>query len=260
AAFLKTVVEVATSSTVQQLVERASGLDVDAKRDLILGLAQRGDPRFSEVLRAALRDEDEGTRNGAVQGLLQLGDESALADARRMARASDPNERAVAVDLFASHLDPATEVDVEALATDSDLGVVSSALHVLQARAPERILALAMRAFRAAPVEDRSSLLSNLSDLKSEVTRPLNELALREGGDDATAIQAIQALSALEGPESARRLLEVLSDTNRSAEVRSEAASGLRGLGGPLARANRALIDSLSEPADAGDFTCGIPG
>jgi hypothetical protein len=70
------------------------------------------------------------------------------------------------------------------------------------------------------------------------------------------AVQAIQSLTNLEGPASAARLLSVVSDANRSEQVRAEAASGLRTLGGPLARANRALLDSLSEPVAAGDFVC----
>jgi hypothetical protein len=130
-------------------------------------------------------------------------------------------------------------------------------LHVIQGRAPERILDLASRAFRAASAEERVNLLSSLSDLKNEVTRPLYELALREGDDDA-AIQALHSLTELEGPQSAQQLLQIASDSNRSAEVRAEAASGLRDLGGPLARSNRALLDSLSEPSATGDFTCEV--
>jgi hypothetical protein len=217
------------------------------------GLAQRVDPRFTEVLRIAAQDEDQGTRNAALQGLLQLGDGTAVSDAQRMARASDADERAVALDLLAIQSDTHAP-ELETFASDPDVGLVSRALHLIQGSASTRILDLATRAFRAASAEDRVSLLSNLSDLKGGVTRPLYELALREGDDDA-AMQALHSLAALEGPESAQRLLDVARDSNRSAEVRADAAAGLRALGGPLARSNRALLDSLSEP-DAESFTC----
>jgi HEAT repeat protein len=254
---LNIVAELAPASTLRSVVAEADTFGVDAKRDWIQGLAQRGDPSFSEVLRAALHDEDQGTRNAALQGLLQLGDEAALWDAQRMARANDPNERAVALDMLAIRTDAVAERELEALAADSDVGVVSSALHAIEGRAPERLLDLASRAFRGAGAADRVSLLSNLNDLKNSVTRPLYEIALREGDDD-TVIQAVHSLAALQGPESAQRLLQILSDSNRSPEVRSEAASGLRDLGGPLARSNRGLIDSLSEPSNTEDDTCDI--
>jgi len=253
---LNFVAELAPASTVQRIVTEVASFGVDAQRELIQGVAQRGDPHFSEVLRAALHNEDQGTRNAALQGLLQLGDEAALSEAQRMARASDPDERAVALDLLALRTDTAVP-ELEALASDSDVGVVSRALHVIEGRAPERTLELASRAFRDASPEDRVNLLSNLSDLKNGVTRPLYEIALREGDDDAV-IEAVHALAALEGPESAQRLLELVSDSHRSAEVRGEAASGLRDLGGPLARANRALLDSLSEPPHTENITCDL--
>ncbi|MES1178474.1 MAG: HEAT repeat domain-containing protein [Myxococcales bacterium] len=251
---LNIVAELAPAATVQQIIQQASTLGVDAQRDLIQGLAQRGDPRFSEALREALRDRDQGTRNAALRGLLGLGDEAALAEAQRMARASEPEERAVALDLLAIRSE-SNVAELEALAKDSDVGLVSRALHVIQGRAPDRILELATRAFRGASPEDRVNLLSNLSDLKGNVVKPLYELALREGDDDA-AIEAVHSLSALEGPDSARQLLDVANDSNRSAEVRAEAASGLRALGGPLARSNRALLDSLSEPSATEEFVC----
>ena len=255
ASTLDRVVELAPVSTVSRIVELSDQLGVDAKRDLIQGLAERGDPRFLGALRAALSDSEPGTRNGALHGLLQLGDEAALADAQRLSRATDPDDRKVAVELLETRLDSAAESELSALATDGDVEVVSRALHVVEGRAPERVLGLAVRAFREASAEDRSTLLSNLNDLQPSISRPLCELALREGDDDAV-LQAIRSLTAIEGPESAQRLADVMSDANRSQEVRSEAAAGLRSLGGPIARARRAQLDALSEPAR---FRCNIP-
>ena len=99
-------------------------------------------------------------------------------------------------------------------------------------------------------------MLSNLNDLDGAIVRPLYDLALREGDDDA-ASQALRSLASLEGPDSARRLADVLNDPSRSAQVRSEAASGLRDLGGPLARANRASIAALAPPTSENDWVCG---
>jgi hypothetical protein len=66
----------------------------------------------------------------------------------------------------------------------------------------------------------------------------------------------VQLLSTVQGPASAQQLLALVNDSSRSDAVRAQAAIGLRGLGGPLARANRALLDSLSEPEAAGEFVC----
>ena len=255
AGMLDRVVELAPASTLERIVERVDQLGSDAKRDLIQGLAERGDPRFSGALRAALNDAEPGTRHGALHGLLQLGDQAALADAERLAQASDPDDRNAAIELLATRLDAKAEGELSALAADRNVEVASNALHVVQGRAPERALALAMRAFREASAEDRSTLLANLSDLEPNISRPLCELALREGDDDAVT-QAVHSLTALEGPESAQRLADVMGDANRSQEVRSEAAAGLRSLGGPVARASRAQLDALSEPPR---FRCDIP-
>ncbi|MEO6599971.1 MAG: hypothetical protein ABIQ16_08885 [Polyangiaceae bacterium] len=134
---------------------------------------------------------------------------------------------------------------------------MSNALHSLQRKTPEQVQRLADRAFRAAASEDRATLLNSLSDLRSSVTRPLYDLALADP-DDATAIQGLQALTNLAGPESARRLLLVVTDVNRSQAVRQEAAAGLRQLGGPLSRANRALLDSLSPLEGSGALSCNL--
>ncbi len=251
---LDRVAELAPASTVLRIVERADELGVDAKRDLIQGLAERGDPRFIGALRAALTDGEAGTRYAALHGLLQLGDEAALADAERLTRASDPDERKMAVELLTTRLDARADAELSSLAADSDVEVASQALHVMQERAPERALGLAVRAFREASAEDRSTLLSNLNDLEPSISRPLCELAIREGDDDAV-LQAVHSLTAFEGPESAQRLADVMSDAKRSQEVRSEAAVGLRSLGGTIARAHRAQLDALSE---APRFNCGI--
>jgi HEAT repeat protein len=251
---LNYVVQVAPARTVQRIIDRSSTFSVELRRQLIHSLAEFGSPQFSEALRAALRDADGVTRTAALGGLMRLGDEAALADARRMAQAGDPDERAAAVGLLALRPDSLSDAEIDSYASDSDISVVSSALDLMQGRPAEQILAAATRAFRRASPDDRATLQSNLTAFKSDVARPFNEFALREG-DDAAAIQAIQALAGMQGPESAQRLWEVLRDSNRSQEVRSEAAAALRELGGPLARSNRALIDSLSKP-NAEGFVC----
>jgi HEAT repeat protein len=251
---LNYIVQVAPARTVQRIIDRSSTFSVELRRQLIHSLAELGSPQYSEALRAALRDADGVTRTAALEGLMRLGDEAALADARRMAQAGDPDERAAAVGLLALRLDSLSDAEIDSYASDSDISVVGSALNLMQRRPAEQILTAATRAFRRASPEDRATLQSNLTAFKSEVARPFNEFALREG-DDTTAMQAIQALAGMQGPESAQRLWEVLRDSNRSHVVRSEAAAALRELGGPLARSNRALIDSLSKP-NAEGFVC----
>ena len=98
-------------------------------------------------------------------------------------------------------------------------------------------------------------MLLLLSDLNANLSRPLLELALGDA-EDSVAVQAIESLANLQGPASARRLLAVLSDANRSEQVRAEAAASLRALGGPLARANRALIESHSPAEPTAEFVC----
>src|SRR6478736_2194249 len=248
------IVQVAPASTVRRIIDRSSTFSVELRRDLIHSLAEFGSPQFSGALRAALRDADEATRTEALRGLMQLGDEAALADARRMAQTDDPDERAAAVGLLALRPDSLSDTELESYANDKNVNVVSGALDLMQGRPAEQILAVAMRAFRRASPEDRATLLSSMTAFKRDIARPFNEFALREG-DDAAAMQAIQALAGMQGPESAQRLLEVLRDSNRSQVVRSEAAAALRELGGPLARSNRTLIDSLSKP-NTEKFVC----
>ncbi len=249
------VIAAAPASTVEQVLARANGWAPERRRALIEGLGQRGEPRFSQTLREALRDPDESTRNAALRGLAELGDQAATDETARLSRASDSGDRALAVELLALRDDAAAQSQVQALTSDASMEVVCGALRALEARSPELVLPLAQRAFRAASSEDRVTLLDNLNDLSSSILRPLDELAISEG-DDSAALTAVQSLASLEGPESAQRLLSVASDNNRSPEVRTAAASGLRQLGGPLLRSNRALIDTLSPPDDPGVYTC----
>ena len=245
----------APASSVLQFAEHAPNLDRDQKRSLIQGLAQRGEPRFSALLRAATRDDDVEVRQAALRGLAAMGDDSAPADAERLIKASDPSERSLAVELLGTRSDEAATSELAALAADPSPEVASSALVALQTRAPDSVPRLAERAFRSASAEDRVTLLSSLGELRGTLARPLYDLALAEG-DEGAASQAVQALVNLSGPESAQRLLGLVTDANRSPDVRREAATGLRQLGGPLARANRALLDSLSEPDPLGAYEC----
>jgi HEAT repeat protein len=245
----------ATVSSVLQFAEHAPNLDRAQKRWWIQGLAQRGEPRFSALLRAASRDDEAEIRQAALRGLAAMGDESALADARRLTQASDPSERSLAVELLGARTDAAATNELAALAADPSPEVAGSALLALQTRAADSVSRLAQRAFRSASAEDRVTLLSSLGELRSNIARPLYDLALSEG-DEGAVLQAVQALINLSGPESAQSLLGLVTDVNRSPDVRREAATGLRQLGGPLARANRALLDSLSEPDSLGAYQC----
>ncbi len=252
---LPTVVALAPVSTVEQLIARSNGLDLESRRALLGGLAQRGEPRFAPALRAALGDPDSAVHDAALRGLVDLGDSSASQDVLRLSRASDAGERSLAIDLLSARTDEAATREIAALAGDSNMEVVCSALRALESRAPELVLQLATRAFHAGSNDDRASLLANLNGLRQSVLRPLSELALSEG-DDTVAVAAVQSLTALEGPGSAQRLLAIASDANRSTDVRSAAAQGLRTLGGPLARSNHALLDTLSPADDPGAYTC----
>ncbi len=254
---LASFVALATSDSVQKLLEHAARFDPEQQRVVIQALAQRGEPRFSGALRAALHDQDPDTRGNALRGLIALGDEVGSAELPRWSRGSEAGDRALAAELLGTSATPDANAELQALAQDSDPLVVSNALHSLQRQTPELVERLAERAFRAAAPEDRSTLLSSLSDLGGSVTRPLGDLALSDV-DDATAIQGVQSLTNLAGPESARRLLLLVNDAQRSQAVRQEAAAGLRQLGGPLARANRALLDSLSPPEDSGAISCDL--
>ena len=249
-----TVIELAPSSTVQQIADRSARAAANAKEGLIEGLGRRGDPKFTDRLRAELRG-DQPTRNAALSALSQLGDESVLPELQRLAKGSDAADRNLAVQLLSTRPDAGALQELERLASDPDTQVMSGALHALQTRSPELVGRLAQRALREAVPEDRANVLSLLSDLKSNLSRPLLELALSDSEDSVT-VQAIQFMTNLQGPTSAQRLLAVVNDSSRSAQVRTEAATGLRALGGPLARANRALLDSLSEPEAAGEFVC----
>ena len=255
ASLLNMLVARAPASLVQRIVQRSSALDSAQRLGVMRGLARRGDPQFAGALRAALHDQDPDTRNAALRGLVDLGDESTRQDVERLTRAEDSSDRAFAVELLSGRLDATAAGQLETLATDSDPQVASAALHALQERSPELAARLAQRAFQAASAEARIGLLNGLSDLKNSITKPLYALALNDT-DDSVVGQALQSLTALEGPDSAQRLLAVLNDSNRSREVRTEAASGLRTLGGPLARESRALLDSLNEPEEPVEFTC----
>ena len=245
----------ASVSTVLTFLEHAGALDRACKRSLVQTLAQRGDPRFSATLKDAVRDDDAEIRQAALRGLANLGDESSAVDVQRLTQASEPSERTFAVELLNARADPASTNELSRLAVDPSPEVASSALLALQTRAPDSVSQLAQRAFRSASAGDRVSLLSSLGELKSNIARPLYDLALSEG-DEGAALQAVQGLINLSGPESAQRLLALASNSNGSPDVRRDAATGLRQLGGPLARANRVLLDSLSEPISNGAYEC----
>jgi HEAT repeat protein len=249
-----TLVELLPTSTVQRIADRRANAASSAQQGLIEGLGRRGDPSFTATLRAELR-APRPTRNAALAALVQLGDESAGAELERLAKDGDAVDRAFAVQLFRQRSDARALQGLERLGSDPDPNVMSSALQALQGYAPELVSKLAARALRDAAPEARATLLSSLGDLKPSLSRPLFELALKDT-DDSVAVQAIQSLATLQGSASAERLLAVVNDSSRSEQVRAEAASSLRALGGPLARANRALLDSLSEPEISGAFIC----
>jgi len=251
---LARLVKVAPSSTVERLIARNAGSPASASEGLIEGLSRRGDPRFNDALRANLRG-DQPTRNAALAALVKLGDDSVLPDLRQLAKNGDASDRELAVQLLDTRSDADASRELERLASDPEAQVMSSALHALQSRSPELVTNLAQRALREAAPENRANVLSLLSDLQASASRPLFELALADA-EDSVVVQAVQSLANLQGAGSARRLLLVVNDASRSEEVRREAASGLRTLGGPLARANRALLDSLSEPEAGGAFVC----
>ena len=254
---LRRFVALASPENVHALLARAGSLNAEQQRAVISALSQRGDPLFADQLRPGLQDQDSETRADALRGLLTLGDTSASVELGRFARHDDAADRSLAAELLATSPAPDANAQLETLAQDADPQVVSAALHSLQRAEPEQLQRLAERAFRAATPDDRATLLNSITDLRSNVTRPLYELALA-GSDDSAAIQGIQALTNLAGPESAQRLLTIASDVNRAPEVRKEAAGGLKQLGGPLARSNRALLDSLSPTEASGAVSCNL--
>ena len=254
---LQNVVAIAPESTVQQLVERADS-SPEQKQALINGLAERGDPTFAQVLRAATHDENDEIRRSAMRGLVGLGDDESSELLQTAARSADASERGFAAELLGARPGADGLPLLETLATDPDAGVASAALGQLQASAPELAATLAKRAYQAASAADRPMLLSSLSGLRGGLAMPLYDLALQDT-DENVVLSGVQSLGQLQGPDSAGRLLAVVSDTNRSEEVRRSAAQALLALGGPLVRANRTLLETL-EPADAtGGYTCNAP-
>jgi HEAT repeat protein len=246
------VTEFAAEATVQRIVDRQASLQASVRDAVFEGLGRRGDPRFADVLRAAMQGE---ARNGALSALVQLGDPSVLPELQQLAKDEDAGNRRLAVQLLSTGEDPRAVQELERLGSDADAQVMSSALQALQTRSPELVGRLAEQALRAASPEARVDVLSALSDLKASLSRPLFELALSDA-DDSVAIQAIASLASLQGPASAQRLFSVVNDGHRSEEVRKEAASSLRRLGGPLARAHAELLASLSEPETVEEFVC----
>jgi HEAT repeat protein len=254
---LRRFVTLASADHVQRLLARTGRLDVEQQRAVVSALSQRGEPQFADVLRPSLQAGDPETRASALRGLLSLGDDMARSELEHFAQHTNATDRALAAELLGIGVTPAANAQLEALAQDSDPDVVSAALHALEHAEPEQVQRFAERAFRAAAPEGRAALLGSIGDLRSNVTRPLYELAVADT-EDSAAIQGIQALTNLAGPESARQLLTIASDVNRSPEVRQEAAGGLKQLGGALARSNRALLDSLSPTADPGAISCNL--
>ncbi|HEY0469652.1 MAG TPA: HEAT repeat domain-containing protein [Polyangiaceae bacterium] len=248
------VAQFAPLSTVQRIVDRSTSNAHGEKPAVLEGLGRRGDPSFTAHLRAELR-ADPPTRNSALAALAQLGDDSILPELQQLALSSEVSDRTLAVRLLSTREDAEASRELERLAADPEPQIMSDALHTLQARSPELVGRLAERALREGEPERRANLLSLLSDLRANLSRPLLERSLSDT-DDSVAVQAIQSLGNLPGAATAQRLLSVVNDANRSEEVRREAASGLRSLGGPLARANRALLDSLSEPEAVEEFVC----
>lgn len=236
------VAESAPASTVRALVDRRESYSLSAKDGLLQGLGRRGDPQFAATLHEDLRGA--ATRNSALTALAQLGDEAVFPELQRLAKSDDSADRNLAVELLSARSDPESTLELEQLASDPEAEIVSGALRALQTRSPELVARAAERALRETAAGDRASLLSSLSDLSPHLSRPLLERSLNDA-DDSVAVQAIQSLGDLQGPAVAQRLLAVVTDANRSEEVRKEAANGLRTLGGPLARANSALLDSL---------------
>jgi len=254
AALWARVVQAAPASTVEHLVAHRASSAESAQQGLLEGLGRRGDPNFTHALRESLHGE-KPARNAALSGLVQLGDESVLPELERLSRSDELADRELAVQLLGAIPTSAAQQELERLGSDPNAQIMSGALHALQARSPELVAKLAQQALRAYGPEERASAISLLADLKASLSRPLLERALADP-EDTVAVQAIQSLTNLQGATSARQLLGVVNDSRRSEQVRAEAASGLRTLGGPLARANRALLDALSAPEEAGEFVC----
>jgi HEAT repeat protein len=254
------VVQRASPSTVEQLVRSVTTAGPTKERALIAGLVLRGDPRFVDVLRTAAREsphdtDDEATRTLALRGLVQLGDGETTPLLEDLAKANEPSARALAAELLGQRPDADALPLLEALAADPDASVVSAALSQLETRAPDRAVTLARRAYDAAAADDRPSLLSSLGSFRSGLAMPLYDLALRDE-DENVVVNGLRMLGGTQSPESAARLLAVAADGNRSQDVRAEAARALRGLGGPLVRANGALLDQLDPQSEREAFTC----
>lgn len=133
--------------------------------------------------------------------------------------------------------------------------VAGLALSMLKDRVPTRAAQVAERLFERGSAEQRQAILSSITGLHGTLARPIYEAGLGDANDD-TALRSIELLAGLEGPSAAQRLLRVARDSQRSGEVRSAAAHALRTLGGPLARANQALLDELREREEPGPTVC----
>ncbi|HEY3252866.1 MAG TPA: HEAT repeat domain-containing protein, partial [Polyangiaceae bacterium] len=136
------VVEVAPTRTVQHIAARSARVAGSAQEGLINGLGRRGDPAFTETLRAHLGD-DPAIRNDALAALVALGDESVLPDLKRLAEDGGTADRTLAAELLSTRPDADAARELERLGEDPDPQVMSRALHALQARSPELVGKLA---------------------------------------------------------------------------------------------------------------------
>ena len=225
---------------------------------MILAMSNRDDERDAELLRTAARDPDDNIRTHALRGLTALGDEEGSDIVRRLAKGSVAKDRVKATELAASAVSDDSNALLGMLARDGEMEVAGPAILALHGRSPNEALDLARAAYARASAEARVALLGETMSAGEGLSIPLSKLALRDG-DDAVVAQAIGALSSVATNETAQLLLDTATNASRSADVRNSAAAALREMGGPLARANAAVLEALADTADVPPGASGGP-
>ncbi|MFZ5896197.1 MAG: HEAT repeat domain-containing protein [Myxococcota bacterium] len=252
---LRSTLPTLSSAALEAVVaERANERDPELRRTLVVGVAARGEPRFTSFLQSALRDEDSTTRRAAARGLIAAAAPNAEQLLDGLLKSDDAEDRSLAFSVLADRGDAASLERLESLtlATALDNQLEDSASSVgfdaLKGVAPERA-ARVLEQFYGRVSPERQVVLLNSMDGLGRLAVPTCVRALKSR-DAAVVEQAISVAANSGNPAFAPLLLEIARDEQRGRGLREQAAAAITSLGGAVARENQALLHELGSGSE----------
>jgi HEAT repeat protein len=209
-----------------------------------------GDPKSASILVAATRDADPRIKREALSALERIGGadaERALVDAT--AGGGDIGVRMYAISSLGRLGTQTAESQLERLAGDKDQNVARVALTTLAQHSPTRATGFVDRAMRSEDARTRSQALDIAASLDAATAKRVALAAIKDP-DESVVQSAVSRLAEMGGPEAQAALVDVLSSSKTSQDVKRSAADALDELGGESSRRFSNLIDKYKTPED----------